>query len=247
MDRIAELIEAAEAEAVWGYENSAPPAVAESLGLASRRIAGGVVLAMPGDVTNYWSKALGFGFESPVTLELVEQIIDFYRAHGVRQATLQFAPSVLPADWEAIREKTGLSAGGTWLKLARLAGLVESADTDLRIGQVEPEQAEEWATTLTRGFGMPVDKIVPMVTGVSAGPASRRTRRGTGTRWSELRRCRCTSRWHRSRARPCCRRTGAGARSRRCSRRGRVRPRPTARSGSAPRPESRTTAGRTPR
>jgi ribosomal protein S18 acetylase RimI-like enzyme len=170
MDRIAELIETAEAEAVWAYENSAPPAVAESLGLASRRIAGGVVLALPGDVTNYWSKALGFGFESPVTLELVEEIIDFYRTHGIRLATLQFAPSVLPADWEAIREKTGLTAGGTWLKLARLAGLVESADTDLRVGTVEPDQAVEWATTLTRGFGMPGDKVVPMVTGVVGRP-----------------------------------------------------------------------------
>ncbi|MEV6286277.1 GNAT family N-acetyltransferase [Kribbella sp. NPDC051770] len=169
MDRIAELIEAAEAEAVWGYENSAPPAVAERLKLASRRIAGGVVLAMPDDVTNYWSKALGFGFESPVTLGLVEEIVDFYRSQGVRLATLQLAPSVLPRDWEAIREKTGFAAGGTWLKLARLAGLVESADTDLRVAAIAPEQAEEWATTLVRGFGMPTS-LVPMVAPVAGRP-----------------------------------------------------------------------------
>ncbi|GAB2590154.1 GNAT family N-acetyltransferase [Kribbella endophytica] len=170
MDRIAELIEAAEAEAVWGYESSASPAVAESLGLASRRIGGGVVLAMPDDVTNYWSKALGFGFGSPVTLDLVEEIIAFYRTHDVRLATLQFAPSVLPRDWDTIVAKTGLTAGGTWLKLARLAGLVESADTDLRIGEVPAEQAEEWAATLMRGFGMPTDKLVPMISAVVGRP-----------------------------------------------------------------------------
>ncbi|ADB32263.1 GCN5-related N-acetyltransferase [Kribbella flavida DSM 17836] len=170
MDRIAELLEGAEAEAVWGYQTVAPPAVAEALGLASRRLGGGVVLAMRHDVTDYWSKALGFGFAAPVTAGLVEEIADFYREQGVRQATLQFAPSVLPADWDAICEKVGLTAGGEWVKLARLAGLVESAETDLRIAPVEPVDAAEWAAVLVRGFGMPVELIAPMVEGLVGQP-----------------------------------------------------------------------------
>ena len=167
LDRIAELIELTEAEAIWGYESAAPPPVVEALGMARTRIGGGVVLAVRNDVTDYWSKALGFGFSEPVTAELVAEITDFYREQGVRLATLQFAPSVLPADWDEIREKEGITEGSRWLKLARLAGcVVESAETDLRVDLVGPEDAELWASVLARGFGMPEEQIAPMMQGV---------------------------------------------------------------------------------
>ncbi len=164
LDRIAALLELSEAEALWGYETNAPADVAERLGLASMRIGGGVVLSVRHDATDYWSKALGFN--KPVTAELVASITDFYREHGCRQATLQFAPAVLPAGWDEIRAKEGITEGSTWLKLARLSGLVESPESELRVAKVEASDADEWATVLTRGFGMPVDQVVPMVKGV---------------------------------------------------------------------------------
>jgi GNAT superfamily N-acetyltransferase len=170
LDRIAELLERTEAEAVWECESAAPPEVIESLGMARMRLGGGVVLAVRNDVTNYWSKALGFGFGEPVTAELVAEITAFYRRAGVQLATLQLAPSVIPANWDAIREKEGITEGGRWLKLARLAGLVESAETELRIDVVGPEDAERWASVLARGFGMPEEQIAPMMQGVVGRP-----------------------------------------------------------------------------
>jgi ribosomal protein S18 acetylase RimI-like enzyme len=170
MDPIAELLEAAEAEAIWGYVRSAPAAVGEALGIAGRRLGGGVALSVRNDVTNYFSKALGFGFDAPVTADLIAEITAFYREQGTRQATLQFPPSVLPPDWDAIVEKEGLADGGTWLKLARLAGLVESADTDLRIAPVEPADGEHWASVLCRGFGMPDELLAPMAAGIVGRP-----------------------------------------------------------------------------
>ncbi|TCN38074.1 hypothetical protein EV644_110211 [Kribbella orskensis] len=165
-DRIAELLELAEAEAVWGYENAAPPSAVEMLGLASKRLGGGVVLSARNDVTKYWSKALGFGFESPVTADLVAEITGFYREQGALFATLQFAPAVLPPDWDSIREKEGLTEGGTWVKVARLAGLVQSPETELRIAEVGTAEAEQWASVLARGFGMPEEGIAEMAAGV---------------------------------------------------------------------------------
>ena len=41
MDQLTELIELAEAEAIWGHVHAAPPDVAKSLGTAGRRIGGG--------------------------------------------------------------------------------------------------------------------------------------------------------------------------------------------------------------
>jgi GNAT superfamily N-acetyltransferase len=154
LDRIAELLELSEAEAVWGYEQVAPPEVQESLGMASQRIGGGVVLSVRNDVTNYWSKALGFGFAEPVTAELVAEITAFYRDQGTKLATLQLAPAVLPVDWDAICKAEGLTPGGTWVKLARLAGLVESPRTDMRVGIAGSADAEEWWSVLLQGFGM---------------------------------------------------------------------------------------------
>jgi GNAT superfamily N-acetyltransferase len=154
LDRMAELLESAEAEAVWGYEHAGTPEAQEKLGMASTRLGGGVVLSVRNDVTNYWSKALGFGFSEPVTADLVARITSFYRDQGTKVATLQFAPSVLPADWDQICKAEGLTAGGTWLKLARLAGLMETPETDLRIDVVRAADAEEWWSVLLRGFGM---------------------------------------------------------------------------------------------
>jgi hypothetical protein len=155
------VLETAEAEAVWDYEVHAPAEVVERFGLASARIGGGVVLAVRDDVTSYWSKALGF--TEPVTAELVASITDFYRANRNPLAVLQFAPSALPADWDEICAKEGLSAGSTWLKLSG-SPVPREVETSLRI--VEMEDGETWASALAAGFGMPAELVVPMTMGV---------------------------------------------------------------------------------
>jgi GNAT superfamily N-acetyltransferase len=169
-DRITELLETAEAESVWGYETNTSPEVMERFGMASARIGGGVALAVRHDATNYWSRALGFGFTEPVTAELVASITDFYRGNGNPIAVLNLAPSVLPADWDQICAKEGITAGSTWVKLARPAGPVATPETALRVAEIEVSDAESWATVLTRGFGMPEDMLVPMSKGVVGQP-----------------------------------------------------------------------------
>ncbi|GAA3538171.1 GNAT family N-acetyltransferase [Kribbella ginsengisoli] len=170
LDRITQLLETAEAEAIWGYETHAAPEVMERFGMASARIGGGVALAVRDDATNYWSRALGFGFTEPVTAEVVASVTDFYRGNGNSIAVLNVAPSVLPADWDAICAKEGITGGGTWVKLARPAGLVNAPETELRVAEIEPADAELWATVLTRGFGMPEELLVPMSKGVVGQP-----------------------------------------------------------------------------
>ncbi|MFI5707196.1 GNAT family N-acetyltransferase [Kribbella sp. NPDC051620] len=167
---LAELLETAEAESIWGYETHAAPEVIERFGMASARIGGGVALAVRNDPTNYWSRALGFGFTEPVTAEVVASITDFYRGNGNPIAVLNLAPSVLPADWDAICAKEGITGGGTWVKLARPAGPVAAPDTELRVAEIEPADAEQWASVLTRGFGMPEELLVPMAKSVVGRP-----------------------------------------------------------------------------
>lgn len=164
-----------EAEFMSLYEASVPADVAERLGVAQTRIGSGVVLSMRNDPTGYWSKALGFDPGEPVTDELVERILAFYRAERSPGATLQFAPSTLPDDWTDIGARHGLQPGGV---LTKLAGRIEDvrpdpAPTRLRVGRVERGDVRAFAEVLLRSFGMPTDGLAEMFVGSWGHPAVR--------------------------------------------------------------------------
>ncbi|GIF53130.1 acetyltransferase (GNAT) family protein [Asanoa ferruginea] len=164
------LAELAEAESMFAYETQAPPA----LGAAAARIGGGVALSVRNDPTGYWSKALGFGFDEPVTHRLVGRIVDFYRSAGTPAATIQIAPSVLPPDWDEICSAYGLRAGPPWVKLAvPITDVRASASSSLRIAPISPGDAAAWADVLLRGFGMPTEGLGEMLGAAVSNPAFR--------------------------------------------------------------------------
>ncbi|MFD0786091.1 GNAT family N-acetyltransferase [Micromonospora azadirachtae] len=158
------MTEAAEADFMYAYETGTPPADRERLGITTSRIGGGVVLSMRNDPVAYWSKALGFGFAEPVTRELVDRIVAFYRAQGTPEAVIQIAPSVLPAEWDDIRAGYGIEPTTSWVKLAApIAEVRPGRGTRLRVGPVGESDAEEWADVLLRAFGMPTEGLAGMV------------------------------------------------------------------------------------
>jgi len=161
-------VEQVEAESNFALESGAPDDIAEFLGIATRRIGGGVALSMLNDPTNYWSKALGF--TEPLTADVVAEVCDFYRERGATRAVLQLAPSVLPADWDEIRAKQGIAAGTTWVKLAHNGSPAVPAETSLRIDLVDAEHADEWAAVLLAGFGMPLEGYQAMFAASLAHP-----------------------------------------------------------------------------
>lgn len=147
------------------YESGAPSAVRAALGIATARIGGGVVLAMREDPVGYWNKALGFGISEPVTANLIHEIFEFYRAHGVTAAVLQIAPAFLPPDWDDIRAIHGITAGSTWVKLGAAVDEVRvDVSTRLRVGPVRQGNAEQWASTVLHGFGMWDERLARMLT-----------------------------------------------------------------------------------
>jgi GNAT superfamily N-acetyltransferase len=155
--------ERVEAEFMHTYLSSAAQPVKSELGIATLRIAGGVALSMRHDVTGYWSKALGFGFEEPVTQELVERVLGFYRAERTPGAVIQIAPSLLPSDWDEICVRHDIHAGAPWVKLACPIGDFRPGRTELRVGPVLPPDIDEWASTTLRGFGMPEEGLADMM------------------------------------------------------------------------------------
>ncbi|MFF2521985.1 GNAT family N-acetyltransferase [Streptomyces liangshanensis] len=164
------LPELSEAEAMYDGELAAPPGVRAALGMDAARIGGGVVLSVRDDPARYWSKALGFGFEEPVTADLIGEVCAFYRSRGTPLAVLQLAPSVLPEDWSEICARENLSAGSAWVKLAcptdeALARAAEPGRpaAGVRVAPVEARDAAEWGALMMRGFGMPEGHLAEMV------------------------------------------------------------------------------------
>jgi ribosomal protein S18 acetylase RimI-like enzyme len=148
----AETVEAAVMRRVVG---GAPAALRAEMGVTAAELGGGAVLAMAKDPSGYWSKTLGIGITEPVTRELMAQIAAFYAVHGGDSATIQIAPSALPAEWSDIAAELRLEAGHPWVKLVRPVGPVsEEPETNLRVGMVEPALLPEWAHVLLEGFGM---------------------------------------------------------------------------------------------
>ncbi|MGP3959854.1 GNAT family N-acetyltransferase [Nonomuraea sp. 3N208] len=94
----AALAEGIEAELMYRFVSMAPSAIKSRLAIATTRVGGGVALSVHNDPTGFWSKALGFGFEEPVTADLIGRLVDFYLTQDSRGAVIQLAPSVLPPE-----------------------------------------------------------------------------------------------------------------------------------------------------
>nr|WP_296076562.1 GNAT family N-acetyltransferase [uncultured Actinoplanes sp.] len=163
--------EAVEAEFMYQVEAGAPAHDQEVLGIATERLAGGVVLSARNDPTAYWSKALGFGFDEPVSGHLIDQILDVWRAEQNPSGVLQIAPEVMPDDWDEIRETRGLEPGERIAKLAAPIGdVVAGGPGAFRIAPVEKEDADRWARAVLDGFGMPYEGIAGMLVAMAAHP-----------------------------------------------------------------------------
>lgn len=169
----AAVLEKVEAEMMYRAWSGAPAQVLAEMGMASARIGGGSVLVMRRDVTEFWNKALGFGFDEPVTAELIGRVCEFYREHDAPMAVLQLAPAVLPDDWDDIRARYGLEPGGAVVKSTHDLVSIDPPKTDLRVGEVDVDDARQWASMLLSAFGMPEEGLREMIGAAVGSPGFR--------------------------------------------------------------------------
>ncbi|MEV8371163.1 GNAT family N-acetyltransferase [Kribbella sp. NPDC056861] len=154
---LAELAESAEATLISSI-GEVDPGVVERLGITSRRFGRGIAISLRNDPSRFWSKAVGFGFDRPVTSELIGEVVDFYREAGTASASFHLPPAVLPADWEEIRATYGLELTGTLVRLVRDDTPIEPVETTLRVGQLDPSDTagvRAWAELQILAFAMP--------------------------------------------------------------------------------------------
>ncbi|GAA1516828.1 GNAT family N-acetyltransferase [Kribbella lupini] len=126
--------------------------VLERMGLAVRRIGGGIALSASKDPSGFWSKAQGFGFSEPLTGDVLAEVIDFYRSEGTPSANFHLLDRVLPADWPELAAKYELTPGSTLVKLQRDDRPVAPAPTTLRVGPISADDWTAWAAVQIEAF-----------------------------------------------------------------------------------------------
>lgn len=151
-----ERAERAEAELFHHLISRARAEVKSRFGIAATRLGGRVVTSVRQDVTGYWSNAIGFGLDEPVTAAAVGEVIDFFVSEHNKGALLHVAPALLPGDWAAIRDRYALRPNGArYQHICSVKDFRAGASTDLRVNRVD--DAVEWTRFAMRGFGMPED------------------------------------------------------------------------------------------
>lgn len=131
----------------------ASDSLSRQLGMSYLRIGGGVATLMSNDPTGfYWSRVLGLGWTEPITDALVAEILNWYRAHGGSSVIFQVSPLVPQSDWEAVLERAGFTAGGSWVKCIRDTSPPASAPTDLQIRPLIEQDGERYAEVYWAGF-----------------------------------------------------------------------------------------------
>ncbi|WP_142392673.1 GNAT family N-acetyltransferase [Mycobacterium sp. 3519A] len=156
------LAEQAEAEFMYQYLAMASAETKARLGISTTRIGGGVAVSMRHDVTKYWSKALGFGITEPVSAELIDEIVDFYRGEQSSGAVIQIAPHAIPADWDEICARHGFTLRSSWFKLACDVNQFRPGTSELRVTPVSDSDAAQWASVTLQGFEMPEEQLLDM-------------------------------------------------------------------------------------
>jgi GNAT superfamily N-acetyltransferase len=150
---LAHTLESVEAEVWLDWLSAAPPALAESCGIAWRRVGGGVAgLAHGTDVLMY-NRVVGLGISEPATHEHVDELIALYADAGVARWMVQWCPSAVPAGTVDLLRACGFSHHNNWAKLYRRADvpLPETATT-LHIERIGGEHRDSFATILEAAF-----------------------------------------------------------------------------------------------
>jgi ribosomal protein S18 acetylase RimI-like enzyme len=161
------LAEQVEIEAYTDFATGTTGSARDVLGIATQRFGSARALAVRNDSSNFWTKS--GGFDSPVTLDELAAVCDFFRGQEAEEALIAIAPDMLPADWAAIRDRLGLRAAVQHVKLTAdvdvvLAGRdgVAALDPRLRVQRVEPRDAVAWATVMMETFEMADEGMVDM-------------------------------------------------------------------------------------
>jgi len=142
--------------ASWSdYFASASPEVAQQCGLRLEKIGGAYVTIAANIDMLAMNRVIGLGLGEPASEASLDRIVSLYREAGVPRFFVQVSPNARPdvlSDW---LEARGFRHHNNWVKFFREVGSPLPVTSDLRIAQIGPEQAEQFAHIIVRSFEWP--------------------------------------------------------------------------------------------
>ncbi|MDX3238743.1 GNAT family N-acetyltransferase [Streptomyces sp. ME03-5709C] len=161
------LAERTEIGAYADFLTGAPAPVRKVLGIDFRSVDSALALVIREDPSQFFNRAGGFDAGEPLTADALAQVCDFYRERGVSQGSFMIAPALLPPDWASTAAQLNLTDGSRYVKLgcdtrsaSSAADKIAALAPGLRVGSVEPQQANEWAAVMMAAFGFSLPGMI---------------------------------------------------------------------------------------
>jgi GNAT superfamily N-acetyltransferase len=123
------------------------------------------VLSAPSFDTLLFNRVIGLGLRRPATPAAVSDLVNRYRATGVRNYGIQLSPAARPEGLETWLDESGLARRDNWTKVYRPADVPPApVMTELGIEPVAPQLADRFAEVACAGFGLP-PTLAPLLRG----------------------------------------------------------------------------------
>ncbi len=166
-EEVAELVEFTEGDAYEDMYLATPPDAATEMGVKLARF--GPARARLIASLNYtlFNAVVGLGVGTAASEQMLDEIIDFYRPHGV-SLMIQVSPLARPVEIPRWLEARGFVYRDDWVKVYRGVEPPPEVSTDLIIRQVSPDEATAFAHTALQGFELP-PSFGPLATMMAAG------------------------------------------------------------------------------
>src|SRR5690242_8927285 len=163
-DEITALVELTEGDAYEAILLASPPDVAEELGIRVARFGAARARLVESVNITLLNAVVGLGVGEPATEEMLDEIIDFYRPHGVN-FMLQVSPLARPDGLTSWLEERGFEYRDEWVKVYRGVEPAPVTATEFEIREVLPERGEVFAETVLKGYQMPpaAQVLVPVL------------------------------------------------------------------------------------
>jgi len=165
---LAPRLERAEAVAMTSLYRDGRASGVEAVGARETTIAGASVTAITVLDSAFFNRVVGLGSQGPVTRDDVAAISGYFRASGLGESMIQVPTEVMTPELAAWLGEAGYKQGRNWVKLWHPIGEVHDAETSLRIAQIGPEEADDFASIVVDAMEFPpaVGPLAAAVVGV---------------------------------------------------------------------------------
>jgi len=154
-EKLARNLELIEIRAWTEFYRSAPEHLAKDLGISvdSSDSACSTIVSKI-DVLAF-NRTIGLGLEEPFSSSVIAAQRELFRGKGVSRFFIQVCPVVATGQSIDLLQSHGFKHHNNWVKLIRDTSEAEPVTTDLRVEQIGPDRARDFARVLVTAFEWP--------------------------------------------------------------------------------------------